>query len=103
MAKADGYSSIAYAYAWAVGVQLNELVASSRDAGTPAELQVIGDAQPVSPLIGLTVYRVAQESLTNVRKHAGRGASAEVRLRYTADAVEREYCWCRWQCNKHKR
>ncbi|UMG93936.1 ATP-binding protein [Nocardioides sp. TF02-7] len=29
---------------------------------------------------GLTAYRVVQEALTNVRKHAGPGATAEVRL-----------------------
>jgi len=70
--------------------QLDELVADSNHAGVPTELQVIGEPRPVSALIGLTVYRVAQESLTNVRKHAGRGAKAEVRLRYTGDAVELE-------------
>jgi signal transduction histidine kinase len=70
--------------------QLPELVDSTVAAGTPAELQVIGDARPVTPLVGFTLYRVAQEALTNVRKHAGRGARADVRLRYLPDAVELE-------------
>ncbi len=35
-------------------------------------------------------FRVAQEAVTNVLKHAGHGARADVRLRYLADAVEVE-------------
>ena len=41
-------------------------------------------------LVDVALYRVVQEALTNVRKHAGRGATAEVRLRFGADAVEVE-------------
>lgn len=36
---------------------------------------------------GLTIYRLVQEALTNVRKHAGAGAVATVRLRGEPDAV----------------
>lgn len=46
---------------------------------------------PLPPLgagVALTVYRVVQESLTNVRKHAGPDARAEVRVRVVDDAVE---------------
>jgi signal transduction histidine kinase len=44
----------------------------------------------VPATIGLSLYRIAQEALTNTRKHAGAGATAELRLRYEADAVELE-------------
>ncbi|MEP6481327.1 MAG: sensor histidine kinase [Rhodoglobus sp.] len=70
--------------------QLPELVAAARAAGTPTVLQIVGEPFPLSALTGFTLYRVAQESLTNVRKHAGASASAEVRLRYTESGVELE-------------
>ena len=40
--------------------------------------------------VGLTAYRVAQEALTNVRKHAGPGADAPVRVHVGERAVEVE-------------
>lgn len=67
--------------------QLPELVDS---AGVPATLRVIGDERPLSALVGFTLYRVAQEALTNVRKHAGPTATVDVRLRYENEAVELE-------------
>ena len=51
---------------------------------------VVGDPRPVPGTIGLSLYRIAQEALTNTRKHAGAGATAELRLRYETDAVELE-------------
>jgi signal transduction histidine kinase len=53
------------------------LVAAST---VPATLSVTGRERQVSASLGLTAYRVVQEALTNVRKHGGPGASAEVRL-----------------------
>jgi signal transduction histidine kinase len=44
----------------------------------------------VPPLTSLNLYRICQEALTNVRKHAGAGARVDVRLRYEGDAVELE-------------
>jgi signal transduction histidine kinase len=66
--------------------QLEELVSATEGA----TLQIVGDPRPLSSLVGFTVYRVAQEALTNVRKHAGPRATADVRLRYDADAVQLE-------------
>ncbi|NKY21280.1 sensor histidine kinase [Cellulomonas denverensis] len=70
--------------------QLPTLVAQSTEAGVTATFQVIGDPQPLPPLLSLNLYRIAQEALTNTRKHAGEGARADVRLRYDDDAVELE-------------
>jgi signal transduction histidine kinase len=53
-----------------------------------AELTVTGPIRPVLPEIGLTIYRTAQEALTNSAKHAGRGARVRLRLHYDRDTVE---------------
>lgn len=70
--------------------RLPALVEESRSAGIPTTFQVVGEPVRVPPLVALNLYRVAQEALTNVRKHAGPRAAADVRLRYLADAVELE-------------
>lgn len=70
--------------------QLPALVAASQGAGVPTTLIVAGEMHPVPMLVDVALYRVAQEALTNVRKHAGRGAEATVRLRFEVDAVELE-------------
>jgi signal transduction histidine kinase len=70
--------------------QLGDLADATSAAGTPVELNVIGTPRPVTPLIGFTLYRVAQEALTNTRKHGGPLARVDVRLRYLDDDVELE-------------
>lgn len=55
------------------------LVEQVREAGLPVQLQVTGDPGPLDPGVALTIYRVVQEALTNVLKHAG-SATAEVRI-----------------------
>jgi signal transduction histidine kinase len=69
---------------------LPRLVQASLDAGLPTQLEVVGDPRPLPPALSLNLYRIAQEALTNARKHAGPDAEAEVRLRYLSDAVELE-------------
>jgi signal transduction histidine kinase len=68
--------------------QLDELVGEVRAAGLPITFATVGTVVPVPPVVGLSVYRIAQESLTNVRKHGGSRAEADVRLRYLDDRVE---------------
>jgi len=70
--------------------QLPDLVEESTAAGVPATLQLVGEPRPVTSLVGFTLYRVTQEALTNVRKHAGARATVDVRLRYLDSGVELE-------------
>jgi len=60
--------------------QIDDLVASFRGAGSPVELEVVGDLTALTATEGLTVYRILQEALTNVARHAAPGSPATVRL-----------------------
>jgi len=66
------------------------LAAASTEAGLPADYTVIGEPVPVPSMIAVNLYRIAQESLTNARRHAGAGATADVRIRYDDEGVELE-------------
>lgn len=70
--------------------RLPELVEASADAGVPTSYRVVGAVVPVPAIASVNLYRIAQEALTNVRKHAGPDATADVRVRYGADHVELE-------------
>jgi signal transduction histidine kinase len=67
--------------------RLTALVDESRRAGVAAELTVEGEARPLPAGIELSAYRVVQEALTNVRKHAP-GASTRVLLTYGSTELE---------------
>ncbi|HET8926825.1 MAG TPA: sensor histidine kinase, partial [Microbacterium sp.] len=69
---------------------LPALVAHANDNGLPTTLTVVGDEVPLPEVVQVNVYRVAQEALTNARRHGGPDAAADVRLRYSAEAVELE-------------
>jgi signal transduction histidine kinase len=68
--------------------QLDELLDQTRAAGLPVTCSVEGKVRPLAAGTALTAYRIIQESLTNVRKHAGGMACANVVLRYSDAAVE---------------
>lgn len=70
--------------------RLPQLVEETEAAGLRTSFQVVGEPRPLPPLVSLNLYRIAQEALTNTRKHAGTSARADVRLRYLPDAVELE-------------
>jgi signal transduction histidine kinase len=62
------------------------LAAESRSVGIPTELVEEGDPTRASPVVGRTAYRIVQEALTNVRKHAP-GAEVGVVVHYDSDRV----------------
>ncbi|WP_436772143.1 sensor histidine kinase [Yinghuangia sp. YIM S09857] len=69
---------------------IGSLVASFRTAGLPVLLQVTGEQRTLPAPVGLALYRIVQESLTNAVKHAGPGAEATVRIIYQAHSVRLE-------------
>ena len=60
--------------------QVPRLVDGMRRAGMEVELEVDGDEDGVPEIVGAAAYRIVQEALTNVARHAGDGAGARVRL-----------------------
>jgi signal transduction histidine kinase len=63
------------------------LVERARGAGLDVALAVEGEPRPLPAGVDLSAYRIIQEALTNVVKHA-RALRTEVRVRYGADALE---------------
>jgi len=67
-------------------VCLHDLVEQSQVGGLAVTLTVTGAACPLPAGLELSVYRIVQEALTNVRRHAG-ASHAYVHLTYTAEQV----------------
>ncbi len=65
---------------------LVDLVSSVRVGGLVAELTVVGDPREVPSSVDLAAYRIVQESLTNVVRHA-RATHVEVTITYDPDAI----------------
>ncbi|CCH87971.1 Two component integral membrane sensor signal transduction histidine kinase [Modestobacter italicus] len=59
---------------------LPALVARMREAGLDVDLRIDGVTRGLPARVELSAYRIVQESLTNVVKHAGPGARTDVRL-----------------------
>ncbi|WP_062137432.1 sensor histidine kinase [Demequina aestuarii] len=63
------------------------LVASAREDGLDVSYVTTGTPRPLPIGAGLAMYRIVQEALTNVRKHAGPSPSVYVQLTWEADAA----------------
>jgi signal transduction histidine kinase len=68
--------------------RLSELSAAVTAAGSPVRVSVEGEPGPLPSAVDHAAYRILQESLTNVLRHAESGTPADVCLRYTPDSVE---------------
>ncbi|MQA08541.1 MAG: sensor histidine kinase [Pseudonocardiaceae bacterium] len=66
---------------------LTELVDKMRAVGLPIVLEVRGSPDDLPTGVGLALYRIVQEALTNTFKHGGPGVSATVRLSRTPEEV----------------
>jgi signal transduction histidine kinase len=65
---------------------LDDLVESVRGAGLGVELRTTGPARPVDGVVGVTAYRIVQEALTNVLRHADAGRAC-VELAFSRGAL----------------
>lgn len=66
---------------------LKALVTHTRAAGLQVELEVRGEPREVPPGVDLSAYRIVQEALTNVVRHAD-AAHAAITLAYRPDALD---------------
>ena len=67
--------------------RLDELVAAAQATGGDVRVRRIGQPRPLPAGLDVSAYRIIQEALTNVRRHAPR-AAAEVVVRYTGEGIE---------------
>ncbi|MEU6661460.1 sensor histidine kinase [Streptomyces sp. NPDC046821] len=67
---------------------LEDLVATFRNAGLPVEVACAERATGLPAAVDLAAYRIIQEALTNVRKHAGADARAEVSVILVGPNIE---------------
>jgi signal transduction histidine kinase len=70
--------------------RLDDLLAQVHAAGIPVTMDLDGDPRQLPDGVQLTVFRIAQEALTNTLKHAPRPTSAHLALRCEQDAIELE-------------
>ncbi|TDD65825.1 sensor histidine kinase [Actinomadura rubrisoli] len=69
--------------------RLEDLLARARSAGLQVEAEITGDRRPLHAGTDLAAFRIVQESLTNVTRHAGSGpVTARVRIAYGEHEIE---------------
>jgi signal transduction histidine kinase len=66
--------------------QLERLIDATDQAGVPTQMMICGARRQLPATVDLAAYRIVQESLTNVLRHAG-NASARVEISYDEDAM----------------
>ena len=66
--------------------EIDTLLQPARDAGVDVTLKVTGERQRVSAAVDLSAYRIVQEAITNVLKHAN-ASRVEVLIAYAPDVV----------------
>ncbi|MDR1800081.1 MAG: sensor histidine kinase [Bifidobacteriaceae bacterium] len=66
---------------------LDDLIASVRQAGLDASLVRLGTPRELPPGVGLTLHRIVQEALTNAIKHAGPGVRVTVMEQWGDNAI----------------
>ena len=87
LALRDGGDGVSALAPRPLAEQLADLAGQYRaDGDTPVEFTVTGDPRPVGAEVRLTVYRTAQEALTNARKHAP-GQPVTVALEFSPSQV----------------
>jgi signal transduction histidine kinase len=69
---------------------LDQMVSECRAAGLSVTVNRSGDEAALPPVLDQAAYRITQEALTNVLKHAGPGSTATVRLAFEPESVEVE-------------
>jgi signal transduction histidine kinase len=68
---------------------VGQLVTGTAEAGVRVQLEIRGTQRPVPPGVDLAAYRIIQEALTNVVKHA-RTTASRVLVTYADDAMDLE-------------
>lgn len=68
--------------------QISALLERVRESGVTVVLDESGTPGAIDSSVELAAYRIVQESLTNVLKHAGQGAAVQVQLGWTSRALE---------------
>ncbi|MGF7234085.1 MAG: sensor histidine kinase [Frankia sp.] len=68
---------------------LDHLLAEVAAAGVQVDVHIEGEMRPLPPAASLSVYRIVQEALTNVVRHAG-PTSAILRVRFRPDELDLE-------------
>ncbi|HEX3292256.1 MAG TPA: sensor histidine kinase [Solirubrobacterales bacterium] len=69
---------------------LDQMVSECRAAGLSVTVNRSGDEAALPPVLDQAAYRITQEALTNVLKHAGPGSAATVRLAFEPESVQVE-------------
>ncbi len=68
--------------------QLDELIEQTRSTGLAVHLTTVGVPRPTAGAMGTTIYRITQEALTNVLKHATTPRAVTVALAWTDSALD---------------